>query len=61
MDSQTGLKLIESCAQLAQALWTSLTSRARWRALWKAGDIVRQIVKLSSIACHRFSAECLKN
>jgi len=23
---------------LAQALWKSLTSRARWRALWKAGD-----------------------
>ena len=38
MDSQTWVKLIETCAPLAQALWKSLTSRARWRALRKAAD-----------------------
>ena len=32
------MKLIESCAPLAQALWKSC--RARWRTLWKAGDII---------------------
>ena len=59
MDSQTWVKLIETCAR----------SPRHYGNLWPAApdgglygrQETRQIVKLSPIACHRFSTQCLKN